>query len=185
MTTRERLFDAARELYAQGGPGELSMRVLGRRAGVSAMAVYRHFPDKDALVGALMEDGFAAWEAIVRGIEAPEPVDWLRRVFEAYRAFALSDPHRFDAAFLLRPPEGRAFPAMTQGRKAVVAVMKARIEQARPTGELSPLEIALSLSATAQGLVSMQRAGRFPGDEAFTEAYRRTLDHALAGFLSS
>ena len=31
----------------------LSLRALAREAGVSATAVYRHFPDKDALLGAL------------------------------------------------------------------------------------------------------------------------------------
>lgn len=40
-----------------GGPASLSLREIARNVGVSATAVYRHFPDKDALLSALAEHG--------------------------------------------------------------------------------------------------------------------------------
>ena len=34
------------------------------------MAIYKHYPDKDALLNALMLDGFTAWEARVDAIKS-------------------------------------------------------------------------------------------------------------------
>src|SRR3546814_16623278 len=39
-------------------PEELGLREVARAAGVSATAVYRHFPDKEALLRALASVGF-------------------------------------------------------------------------------------------------------------------------------
>ena len=44
----------------EGGAGAaLSLRELARNVGVSPAAVYRHFPNKDALLAALAEEGLA------------------------------------------------------------------------------------------------------------------------------
>lgn len=40
------------------GEEKLSIRELARRTGVSKSAPYRHFPQKDALLGALSNEGF-------------------------------------------------------------------------------------------------------------------------------
>lgn len=45
--------EAARDAFAQHG-SELSMEELARRAGVGVGTVYRHFPNKDALLDALV-----------------------------------------------------------------------------------------------------------------------------------
>jgi AcrR family transcriptional regulator len=188
MSARDRLFAAARDLFESEGLEGLSIREVGRRAGLSAMAIYRHFPDKDALVDALLDDGFAAWEAIALAIEADDPVEWLRRLITAYRDFALEQPHRFDAAFLLPARKARTFPEdMAQGRSPVVSRMVTRIEEAQAQGRMKPapaLEVALALAALAQGLVSMHRAGRFGAEGAFTESYGAVVARVLAGFLT-
>ena len=41
-----------------GGPAAISLREVARRAGVSAMAPYRHFADKAALLAAIAAVGF-------------------------------------------------------------------------------------------------------------------------------
>ncbi len=188
MQTRERLFAAAKEIFEDKGLAGLSVRAVGRRAGMSAMAIYRHFPDKDALVDALMDDGFAAWETITSGVKADDPIAWLRGLFEAYREFALDQPHRFDAAFLLPARKARTYPHdIAAGRSPVMSLMLARIEQAQAEGRVSPgppLDVAMTMAALAQGLVSMLRAGRFDGDEAFTASYRLAIERVLAGFLT-
>lgn len=47
--------NAAMELVDQNGIAALSMRALGTHMGVDATAIYRHFPNKDSLVVALID----------------------------------------------------------------------------------------------------------------------------------
>ena len=178
-TTRDRLLTAARTIFAKEGLDGLSVREVASAARLSPMAMYRHFADKDALVDALMRDGFEAWEVIVTKIVTKSPMRWLERVGEGYLEFAMTDPHRFDAAFLLPAREARKYPDdFSAGRSPVIAMTIARIEAAQGDGLLAPLpplQIALMLSALVQGLVSMHRARRFTDDAAFRSLYRSTV----------
>jgi AcrR family transcriptional regulator len=55
---RTRIVDAARALVAEGGIG-VPMEDIARRAGVAVGTLYRHFPAKEDLVAAVVEDGTA------------------------------------------------------------------------------------------------------------------------------
>ncbi len=184
--SKDRIFDAAKSVLEQDGIAGLSVRKVARCAGVSPMAMYNHFADKDALLNALMEDGFAAWEKIVRAIRTQDPVSWLERLMAAYMEFALREPHRFDAAFFLPATKARKYPDdFVAGRSPVVALMIVRIDQAKANGRLGnkpALDVALALAALAQGLVSMHRAGRFSSDKQFKVLYRNAVHHCLESF---
>jgi predicted dienelactone hydrolase len=84
--------------------------------------------------------------------------------------------------------KARTYPHdMAAGRSPVVSLMLEQIGRARAEGRLvdePPLDVALALSALAQGLVSMHRAGRFGGDEQFRESYGRVMGRALDGYLT-
>jgi AcrR family transcriptional regulator len=56
-TTRKRILDAAAELIIEEHPATLSMLAIAKRAGVSVRTVYRHFPNKEALLDAIAEIG--------------------------------------------------------------------------------------------------------------------------------
>jgi AcrR family transcriptional regulator len=187
-TSRDRLLDAARAIFAKGGLEGLSVRQVAAAAGLSPMAMYRHFADKDALVDALMRDGFEVWEKIVSGINTRDPIRWLEKLGDAYLDFALDDPHRFDAAFLLPARDARKYPDdFAAGRSPVIAMTMARIEEAQAKGALAPLpplRIALMLSATLQGLVSMHRARRFASDAQFRALYRGAARDCLSYFVA-
>ena len=47
--TRQRIAKAAAELHEQIGPAETTVAEIARRAGVSRLTVYKHFPDNAAL----------------------------------------------------------------------------------------------------------------------------------------
>jgi AcrR family transcriptional regulator len=53
----ERLVAAARTLLGRGGL-DVSVREIAREAGVGVGTVYRHFPTRDDLVDAVLEDAF-------------------------------------------------------------------------------------------------------------------------------
>lgn len=58
---RERLLAAAVELFAQKGLAA-EMREIAERAGLSVGALYRHFPSKEELIGAVIEAALAAFD---------------------------------------------------------------------------------------------------------------------------
>jgi AcrR family transcriptional regulator len=184
--TKERLFAAAQAVLEREGMAAISVRKVAQRAGVSPMAMYHHFPGKDALLNALMEDGLAAWETIVRAIRVRAPMAWLERVVEAYLEFALTQPHRFDAAFFSPAPKARQYPDdFVAGRSPVIAMAMVRLDQAKADGVLGgkpALDMALAMAAMGQGLVSMHRAGRFSSDKQFKALYRAAMRHCLDSF---
>ena len=184
--TRERIFVAARNLFdAEGLPG-LSMRRIADAVEVTPMAIYKHYADKDALVDALMLDGFAAWEKRVGAIKSAPPLAWLEALFSAFLEFALKSPRRYEAAFLLPARHARRYPDdFNAGHSPVISLVFERIAEAQRQGlivAVPPLEIVLALSGMAQGLVSMYHAGRFAGEAPFRAAYRTALRHGLKSF---
>jgi AcrR family transcriptional regulator len=187
--TKDRIMSAAKLVLESEGIDGLTIRRVAQRAELSPMALYRHFADKDALLNALMEDGLAAWEKIVRGIRARDPLEWLEALGEAYLDFALTQPHRFDAAFFLAAPAARRFPDdFAAGRSPAIAMVMARLDQAKAEGRLrdkSTLEAALALAAFGQGFVSMHRAKRFGGEKQFKTLYRAAQRHFLDSLKSS
>jgi len=185
--TQTRIFLAARELFDQDGADGISMRRIADRVGITPMAIYRHYPDKDALLNALMLDGFAAWEARVRALDTDQPLRWLEQMGEAFLDFALNEPRRYEAAFLLKASAARKYPHdFAQGRSPVISKAMARIEEARARGQIGDtptLDIAISFAALVQGLVDMYRAGRFAGEKEFRDAYRKALSHCIQSFM--
>jgi len=71
------LVRSALEILSEAGVAGLSLRAAARRAKVSAMAPYRHFADKEALLAAVAEYGFrqltARFTAAVAGAPDPRP----------------------------------------------------------------------------------------------------------------
>lgn len=184
--TKDRIFAAAKTVLERDGIPGLTIRKVAQRAGMSPMAMYNHFADKDALLNALMEDGLAAWEKIARAIRASDPMEWLEQLMEGLLDFALAQPHLFDAAFFLPAPQARRYPDdFVAGRSPVVAMALVRIDQAKaegPLGEAPALDVVLALAALAQGLISMQRANRFGSEKQFQTLYRKSIRHCLASF---
>jgi len=181
--TKDRILSAAKAVLESAGIEGLTIRRVAQRAELSPMALYRHFADKDALLNALMEDGIAAWEGIARGIRVRDPMEWLAALGEALLDFALTQPHRYDAAFFLPAPAARRFPDdFAAGRSPVMAMVMARIDEAKADGRIRDrptLEIALALAASGQGFISMHRAKRFASDKQFKALYRAAQRHFL------
>jgi AcrR family transcriptional regulator len=56
---RERILEAAKEVFAEKG-ADAQMDDVARRAGVGVGTVYRHFPNKDVLMGELVTQKFSS-----------------------------------------------------------------------------------------------------------------------------
>jgi len=186
-TTQSRIFAAARHLFDQGGVEAVSMRRIAEKVGITPMAIYKHYPDKDALLNALMLDGFAAWEARVEKIRERAPLAWLHAMGEAFLDFALHEPRRYEAAFLLKASAARKYPGdFLAGRSPVISKFMVRVEEARAQGliaDVATIDITINFTALTQGLVDMYRAGRFAGEAEFCNAYRKALNHCIHSFM--
>ncbi|WP_180289363.1 MULTISPECIES: TetR/AcrR family transcriptional regulator [Streptomyces] len=80
----ERLLAEARSAFAEHGT-DASLEDVARRAGVGIGTLYRHFPNRHALVSAVFEDAVSDLLARSRELlDAPQPctalVDWLREI---------------------------------------------------------------------------------------------------------
>jgi AcrR family transcriptional regulator len=99
---RERLVNAAAELLSGGySENDLSLRGVAREAGVAATSVYLHFEDREALLWAVIEDGFGHLEAALRAAvpDGPQQAADLREYALAYCRFGLSSPGRYHLLF--------------------------------------------------------------------------------------
>jgi AcrR family transcriptional regulator len=90
-----RLLAAAREVFAEEGPGA-SLEEVARRAGVGIGTLYRHFPNRQALVEAALRDTLeASCAESEQLLHAPDPGEalttWLRaQMTQAYTCRGLA-----------------------------------------------------------------------------------------------
>src|SRR4051812_42026793 len=91
---REALVEAGLRLLDRRSADDLGLREVARDVGVSATAVYRHFPDKQALLDALAEAGLERLGAAQAEAAAKAAGGWdaFNETGRAYVRFALSNP---------------------------------------------------------------------------------------------
>ncbi len=99
---RERIVQASTELIREQGLSALSMREVARRAGVSHQAPYYYFADREAIIGAIAEQGFRIMRDYVeRSARAAgaTPLGAIIASGRAYLEFALENPEHFRVMF--------------------------------------------------------------------------------------
>jgi len=186
MDAKQRILRCALEELQRSGVEKFSLRAVGTAAGITPMAVYRHYRDREELLAAAGEAAFGVWKARAGAIRAAHPLDWLRQVGRAYAEFALDEPEFFDACFVLRTSVERLYPAdFLAGKSPVIALVVKRIEDAQARGELAPgdaLEAGMALWAQVHGLVMLHRSGRFAMKrKEYLALCARSVELVLAG----
>lgn len=104
---KRRLLQIARRMLEEEGLRALTLRALGGRAGVSHMAAYRHFANKEALIAAIVAEGFRDLAHALRAAAGAngDPEERLLRMGVAYVRFACRHPELFQLMFGVgRPP---------------------------------------------------------------------------------
>jgi AcrR family transcriptional regulator len=129
---RDRVLEAARELFAESGLG-VTMRQIARRAGVGPATLYRRFPTKQDLVLEAFMGELGACSAIVREAAAdPDPWRGFCSVIE--RVTVLNARNQgFTDAFLAEYPSVVDF---TAHRAALTREIAAISRRAIAAGEL-------------------------------------------------
>ena len=114
--TPQRVVDAAFAIVDAEGVDALTMRRLGADLGVAAMAIYNHYPDRNAILDAIAE------RALRELLTGTRPGPWrsrIRRLVAAVHYLADQHPRVF-AMIVERPNRPRAFfPLMSESLDAL------------------------------------------------------------------
>ena len=88
---------------AESGAAALSLRAIARRLGITAPAIYNYYPNRDALVTALIVEAFTSLGSAQREAVASLPnLDHVTRLTSlglAYREWAITYPQRYQLIF--------------------------------------------------------------------------------------
>jgi AcrR family transcriptional regulator len=147
---RQRLLDAALQVYAERGADDASLDEIARRAGVGIGTLYRHFPTRQALLEAVYRDQVEDLCATARELQDQTPPGQaLERWLRALMAFATTKKNLSTA--LMSGPE-----------KSEVAMSCSTMVREAATGLLA----------------EAQRTGQVRGDVDVVDLLR--MSHALA-----
>jgi AcrR family transcriptional regulator len=155
------LLDAADKLLDEGGVEAVSLREAARRAGVSAMAPYRHFADKEALLAALATRGFREFGAAL-GEAVTSAVDSLAEMGRAYVRFALARPGRFRLMFGSAIGDRTRHPELCAAGERTSRQLLDAVE-ASGRAEADPRTAAVRAWSIVHGLSHLLLDGMLPG----------------------
>jgi AcrR family transcriptional regulator len=190
---RERILDAATEVFAERGYAAASMAEIAARAGVVASVIYDHFPSKRELAIELLElHGGALIERTITELEPAPPAELLRTSIELFYRFMEADP--FVWRFLFRDPPADAEIAAVHRRihdRATEGITGlVRMSAPRDVGvgdipyERATLMIAKASQEAVQGLAEWWFENREVPREQVVEIAFRVLWNGAEGLLS-
>ena len=164
-STAKRIVAAAGRLLRQEGADGVTMRRVATAVGITPMAVYRHFADRDDLLNALADKGFEELAARVAAmIQAEDAEERLMQNLDAFLDFALEKPRLFELMFLVRRKGARQFPGdFQEGRSPTARFSAEALEAGMRQGVFrrdDVWEIAFETGAMLQGLVMLYQGGR-------------------------
>jgi AcrR family transcriptional regulator len=186
-STAARIVTAARRLLNKEGAEAVTMRRIAAAVGVTAMAIYRYFPDRASLLNVLADQGFEELAARLRikkhsgGIE-----ERLTKMMEVYLEHALQNPRLFELMFL-KPREGaRSFPRdFKAGRSPTANLLVEVVQSGMDSGFFrkgDAWEIVFEMGALSHGLLLLYLSGRMAVPPAhFRAFYRRSFRRFIQG----
>lgn len=139
---QEAIKEAAWKQIAELGASALSLRAIARELKITAPAIYNYFPDREALVTALIIDAFTSfgdWQLEARdAVPASDLPGRLYAIGLAYRDWAHTFPQRYQLIFGTpipgyKAPVEKTFPSSIRSLSALVSV----VEGLRAAGKLS------------------------------------------------
>ena len=188
--TVEKILAAARNLLDTEGDEAVTMRRVADAVGITAMAIYRHFPDRAGLLNAVADQGFEELAAILSGKRFSGSIEQrLTKMGEIFLDHALENPRLFDLMFL-KPREGaRRYPRdFKAGRSPTANLMADVLKEGMESGYFRKedvWEIEFEMGALSHGLIMLYLGGRMNVSAAgFRALYRRSFRRYIDGIRS-
>jgi AcrR family transcriptional regulator len=186
---REDILAAARTILKDQGYSELSMRGLGRAAGITAPTIYDYFPGKEAVLDALFADGADMLASeIKQAAAAAEPgAERLQAIGSAYRRFAIENPDLYLLLFGGADPSYTPSETLIEKLHHISDLAAEAVQEAMEVGYLKPgsaEDVSNSMWVMAHGSVMLELKcfrGKFDenGGEEFFRLNMRFLFEGL------
>lgn len=171
---RQELVAAAADLLDSGGEGAVTLKDIARTVGISSPSIYAHFPDREAIVVAVVAETFGKLNAALvaaSGEAGADPVARLQTLCAAYLEFAERWPQRYRVLFGGLWQARSSDPAPTvEGASGigqdVLMLLVGAVEACRQAGQSTSTDAftdAVGLWAGLHGLAQLRVAApRFP-----------------------
>ena len=162
---RQTLIQSGLELIAEQGARALTLRELGKRAGVSRMAAYRHFRDRAALLDAIREAGFELFAGVLeraRLAAAGNFTSVMQALAVAYVRFARENPAYFEVMF--SPSEAPAASYHSPAGERAFEALHGTIREGQASGEVrdgNSLLLASAAWAIVHGISTLELEQQF------------------------
>jgi AcrR family transcriptional regulator len=186
-STAERISRAALAILEAEGPDAVSMRRVADTVGITPMAIYHHFPNREALLDTITNQQFATFLSYIEARPMRgSPETQLISAMEAYIDYAFDRPRIFDYVFAQPRPGARRYPEDFRARRSpTLNPIADAVRAAMHAGTFRKddvWEVALALWALTHGYVALYRAGRFNLTEKdFRALVRRALRRLIDG----
>lgn len=153
----------ARELMRENGTSGLSIRAIARELGITAPALYYYFENMDALVTALIVDGFngiaTAMEEARDAHSDAHPAHQLMEILLAYRQWAVTNPADFQLLYgnpipSYHAPREVTVPAVIRGFVVIITAIQAVIDAGEVDIPPYLLELPTTVEQTYFGIVT-------------------------------
>jgi AcrR family transcriptional regulator len=105
--TRDKILDAARELFVSQGYDGVSMRGVAQKIEYSPTAIYVYFADKQELFHQLCQQDYARLAEVFQSSEiSSDPIERLRQIGSTYSNFGVHYPNHYRFMFMTpHPPQ--------------------------------------------------------------------------------
>ena len=163
------------------------MRRIASAAGITPMAIYHHFANRDELLNSIVDKEFQEFLEHVQGRpSSPSMETDITHIMDAYVDYAFSRPHIFDYIFSKPRPGARRFPEdFRERRSPTLNPVADTVAKWMERGKLKQddiWEVALQLWAHAHGYVMLYRGGRFNlSQDEFKKLLNRSIRRMLHG----
>ena len=188
-STSERIYQCALRILEAEGPQAVSMRRVAKEAGITAMAIYHHFPSREALLNAVVDSEFEKLVGFFPPLNGKQNLESsLIQIVDGYIDYALAHPRIFDYVFSTPRPGARRFPEDFRARRSLT--LNITVDLVSSWMKLGKLkrddhwEIAMALWAHTHGYIALWRAGRFHlTEDEFRKLVHRSLRRLLHGLI--
>jgi AcrR family transcriptional regulator len=175
-TSSPEIVAAGRALLEAGGLDAVTMQAVAQRVGVRAPSLYKRFPNRGALIAAIIADTLDELRRqLERYATTVDPEAGIRAIADSYRAFAHGSPRTYELLFTNLPAGSRASPEQNALAAAPLLALTERL-----VGPDQALEAARLVTAFAHGFISMELNGAFRLGGDVDEAFRYGVEVLIA-----